>query len=163
MHKNTAGQIFLTGGTNFGSLQRDRSAKLFELCFQSFCFFDGNAIFDYLRSSFDKFLRLSQPKSRNLTNGLDDLYLLRTEIRQFYIELGLLLRWFRILWYNLRYGCRDTKLFFACFGKFEQLLYSQWISEIISFSMYIASFLIMETQRKSKYKKPPVSSGKRLS
>ena len=118
MHKNTAGQIFLTGGTNFGSLQRDRSAKLFELCFQSFCFFDGNAIFDYLRSSFDKFLRLSQPKSRNLTNGLDDLYLLRTEIR---------------------------------------------ISEIISFSMYIASFLIMETQRKSKYKKPPVSSGKRLS
>ena len=36
MHKNTAGQIFLIGGTNFGSLQRDRSAKLFELCFQSF-------------------------------------------------------------------------------------------------------------------------------
>ena len=154
MHKNTAGQIFLTGGTIFGSLQRDRSAKLFELCFQSFCFFDGNAIFDYLRSSFDKFLRLSQPKSRNLTNGLDDLYLLRTEIRQFYIELGLLLRWFRILWYNLRYGCRDTKLFFAIESR---------ISEIISFSMYIASFLIMETQRKSKYKKPPVSSGKRLS
>ena len=156
MHKNTAGQIFLTGGTIFGSLQRDRSAKLFELCFQSFCFFDGNAIFDYLRSSFDKFLRLSQPKSRNLTNGLDDLYLLRTEIRQFYIELGLLLRWFRILWYNLRYGCRDTKLFFACFIESR-------ISEIISFSMYIASFLIMETQRKSKYKKPPVSSDKRLS
>ena len=157
MHKNTAGQIFLTGGINSGSLQRDRSAKLFELCFQSFCFFDGNAIFDYLWSGFDKFLRLSQPKSRNLTDGLDDLNLLRAKTCQFNIEFCLLLRWFRILWYNLRYSCRDTKLFFACFGKFER------ISEIISFSMYIASFLIMETQRKSKYKKPPVSSGKRLS
>ena len=162
MHKNTAGQIFLTGGTNFGSLQRDRSAKLFELCFQSFCFFDGNAIFDYLRSSFDKFLRLSQPKSRNLTNGLDDLYLLRTEIRQFYIELGLLLRWFRILWYNLRYGCRDALVSSSSSFTVSPLIESR-ISEIISFSMYIASFLIMETQRKSKYKKPPVSSGKRLS
>ena len=160
MHKNTAGQIFLTGGTNFGSLQRDRSAKLFELCFQSFCFFDGNAIFDYLRSSFDKFLRLSQPKSRNLTNGLDDLYLLRTEIRQFYIELGLLLRWFRILWYNLRYGCA---LVSSSSSFTVSPLIESRISEIISFSMYIASFLIMETQRKSKYKKPPVSSGKRLS
>ena len=100
MHKNTAGQIFL--------FQRDRSAKLFKFCLQSLCLFDGNAFFDDLRSSFYKFLRLSQPKPRNLTNDLDDLYLLRTETCQFNIELGLLLRWFRILWYNLRYGCRDT-------------------------------------------------------
>ena len=92
MHKNTAGQIFLTGGTNFGSLQCDRSAKLFKFCLQSLCFFDGNAIFDYLWSGFDKFLRLSQPKSRNLADSLDDLNLLRTKTCQFNIKLGLLLR-----------------------------------------------------------------------
>jgi hypothetical protein len=39
-NKNTAGQIFLTGGTNFGSLQRDRSAELFKFCLQSLSFFD---------------------------------------------------------------------------------------------------------------------------
>jgi hypothetical protein len=73
-------------------LQRYLSAQLFKLCLQSLSFFDGNSFFDDLRSGFDKFLRLSQPKSRNLADSLDDLNLLRTKTCQFNIKLGLLLR-----------------------------------------------------------------------
>ena len=71
--------------------QSNLSAFSIQLLLDIFSFFLGNAFLQNLRSAVYNFLSFLQAQTGNFTNNLDNLNLVRANLGQFYVELGLFL------------------------------------------------------------------------
>ena len=69
----------------------DEKLEFFQLLLDVFGFFFGNALFQNLGSAVNDVLRFLQAKSGNFADNLDNLNLVRANLGQLNVELGLLL------------------------------------------------------------------------
>ena len=96
-------------------LQGNLCALSLKLGLQILSLFLGNALLYNLGSAINNFLSLLQTKTSCLTNNLDNLNLVRTNLSQLYVELGLLLNFLSCTSsatsYNNTCSCRYTYKF----------------------------------------------------